>query len=222
RGPGWPCCPRPARTASSSTSRPTISTCPPSSSSRPPSRPTRGRCSSSATTAPCSSRCGSPASSSFRGPARRSRYREDSAGWGRGPHLGEEAGCRGPAGEETLSWRQEEFVRSLTDASAHTVAAYTRDLADFVEWAERAGRRGPEGVDRLLLRRYLAYLGTRRYARRTVARKLAGLRRYFGWLRHAGILDADPSRGVGAPRGEARLPHVLRQAELDTLFDPPP
>jgi len=33
------------------------------------------------------------------------------------------------------------------------------------------GSLGPEKVDRLMLRRYLAYLATRRYSRRTIARK---------------------------------------------------
>ena len=37
----------------------------------------------------------------------------------------------------------------------------------------------PAGVDRLVLRRYVAFLTTRRYAKRTIARKVAALRRYF-------------------------------------------
>ena len=112
-------------------------------------------------------------------------------------------------------------MRSLSAVSANTVLAYADDVSQFVTWAERAGLTGPSEVDRLVLRRYLAYLATRRFARRSIARKAAALRRYFGWLRRTGVIDADPSTRLSAPRGDARLPHVLRPAELDTLLTAP-
>ena len=121
-----------------------------------------------------------------------------------------------------VPWRCDEFVTSLTSVSANTVAAYRSDLASFIEWAERAGVDGPTDVDRRMLRRYLAYLGTRRYARRTVARKASALRRYFGWLLRRGEITDDPTAGLSAPRGEGRLPRVLRADELRTLLDDPP
>lgn len=121
-----------------------------------------------------------------------------------------------------MEWREETFARSLTDVSGATVAAYSADLAAFVEWAGRAGHTSPATVDRMVLRRYLAYLGTRRYARRSIARKAAALRRYFGWLRRTGAIAADPSSSLSAPRGEGRLPHVVRAAELTVLLDDPP
>jgi site-specific recombinase XerD len=73
-----------------------------------------------------------------------------------------------------------------------------------------------------MLRRYLAYLATRRYARRTVARKVSALRRYFGWLRHSGAIASDPSIRITAPAGESRLPRVLGRADVHVLLDDPP
>ena len=119
-----------------------------------------------------------------------------------------------------MGWDQEGFLRSLTAASVNTVAAYRRDVAAFVDWAERGGAAGPEVVDRLLLRRYLSYLTTRRYSRRTISRRASALRRYFGWLHRARVLPADPSRGLSAPQGEGRLPTVLQRGHLDTLLAP--
>jgi site-specific recombinase XerD len=120
-----------------------------------------------------------------------------------------------------VSWEQDAFVRSLSSVSDNTVLAYADDVRQFVTWAERAGLSGPLDVDRLILRRYLAFLATRRFARRSIARKAAALRRYFGWLRRTGAIPTDPSARLTAPRGDARLPHVLREAELDTLLTPP-
>ena len=76
----------------------------------------------------------------------------------------------------------------------------------------------PEDVDRRVLRRYLVRLDADRFARRTIARKASVLRRYFDWLRRAGRIERDPTRGLSAPRGEARLPRILSSDELDVLL----
>jgi len=121
-----------------------------------------------------------------------------------------------------VAWSLEEFIASLTSVAPATVAAYRRDVTAFTQWAERAGLVDPAGVDRLLLRRYLAHLTTRRYARRSIARKAAALRRYFAWLRRTNRIATDPARSLSAPRGDGRLPRVLRDDELRTLLDEPP
>ncbi|MEO7571440.1 MAG: tyrosine-type recombinase/integrase [Acidimicrobiales bacterium] len=121
-----------------------------------------------------------------------------------------------------MAWHERAFLASLTSVGTRTVEAYAGDLASFVAWAERGGAVGPETVDRTLLRRYVAHLATRRYAKRSIARKVSALRRYFAWAARTGEIDADPSSGLSAPRGDGRLPRVLRQDELTTLLDDPP
>ena len=115
----------------------------------------------------------------------------------------------------------EEFTRSLTAAAPSTVDAYRRDLAAFFTWAERLGTSSPGEVQRTTVRRYLAYLATRGFARRTIARRASTLRRYFGWARRVGAVANDPTAGLSAPRGEARLPRVLHPDELRSLLDEP-
>ncbi len=117
-----------------------------------------------------------------------------------------------------MSFELEGFVRSLASDAPATRQAYRGDVEAFVAWADRAGVSDPGTVDRLMLRRYLAYLTTRRYSRRTIARKAAALRRYFGWLRRHELIATDPSRRLSAPAGEARLPRVLSASELELLL----
>ncbi|HMK12291.1 MAG TPA: tyrosine-type recombinase/integrase [Acidimicrobiales bacterium] len=121
-----------------------------------------------------------------------------------------------------MSWEIEAFECSLTSVAPSTREAYARDLVSFVEWAERAALTDPQRVERTTLRRYLAYLTTRRYAPRTVARRASALRRYFGWLVRTGRIPTDPAAGLHAPKGESRLPRVLRGDELTVLLDEPP
>lgn len=117
-----------------------------------------------------------------------------------------------------MSWEFESFLRSLGSASQATLRAYRSDVEAFAEWAERSGVDGPQAVDRLLLRRYLAYLSTRNYARRSVARKAAALRRYFVFAERRHLIDVDPARHLSAPSGEGRLPRVLKSGELAALL----
>jgi site-specific recombinase XerD len=121
-----------------------------------------------------------------------------------------------------MAWHEGDFLASLTSVAPRTVEAYGTDLAGFVAWAERGGVTAPDDVDRTLLRRYVAHLSTRRYARRSIARKVSALRRYFAWAERTGRIPANPSSGLSAPRGDGRLPRVLRHDELVTLLDDPP
>lgn len=119
---------------------------------------------------------------------------------------------------DQVSWEVDAFVGTIPLA-ASTLDVYGRDVRDFADWAERSGVTGPAGVDRRLVRSYLAQLTTRGYAPRTIARKAASLRRYFGWLSRSGTLAADPTAGISTPNGTARLPRVLKADELHQLLD---
>ncbi len=91
-------------------------------------------------------------------------------------------------------------------------------MALFASWAGRGGIGEPREVGRMLLRRYLAYLETRGFSRRTVARKAAALRRYFSWMASSGRLEEDVSATLAAVVGSSPLPRVLSRAELAKLL----
>jgi len=118
-------------------------------------------------------------------------------------------------------WRIDEFADALTSLSDNTVAAYTSDLRAFESWCARSDLIDPAQVKRTTVRRYLAHLTTRQFARRTIARKTAALRRYYRWLVAGGHADVDPTSGVSAPAGAGRLPRVLDQRELEGLLEGP-
>lgn len=119
-----------------------------------------------------------------------------------------------------MGWHVESFARSLTSSSPHTVEAYRGDIDAFAEWAARSGVDDPSQVDRLLLRRYVAHLSTRKYAKRTIARKISSLRRFFAWCAKTGHRVGNPAVGLRAPSGEGRLPRVLTHTDLTALLDP--
>jgi len=118
-----------------------------------------------------------------------------------------------------MGWGVEAFVASLGAQSPHTRRAYEHDVDEFVAWAERGGCPDPADVDRKVLRRYLAYLGTRGFARTSIARKASAVRSYLRYLRRHGVIDVDPGRALRSPKGESRLPRVLSAPEAGALLE---
>ena len=126
----------------------------------------------------------------------------------------------GATTSEATQWRTDAFAESLVGRSPHTRSAYERDVAEFVTWAERGGcPGGPAALDHRTLRRFLAYLDTRGFARSTIARKAAALRAYLRFLRRQGVLDRDLGALLRAPKGASRLPRVIRTEEANDLLD---
>lgn len=119
-------------------------------------------------------------------------------------------------------WQLGDFQRSQTSLSARTLSAYEADLRLFADWVARSSVDSPAGVTRTLVRRYVAALSTREYARRSIARKVAALRRYFAWAIEEDLAAVDPTIGVHVSAGQGRLPRVLDRRELDHLLDAPP
>ncbi|MGH7359021.1 MAG: tyrosine-type recombinase/integrase [Candidatus Rokuibacteriota bacterium] len=111
------------------------------------------------------------------------------------------------------------FVASRAGTNEHTRRAYEADADQFVDWAGRGGCPDPDALDRKVLRRYLAFLSTRGYARTTIARKAAGLRAFLRYQQRRGLLENDPGRSLRSPKGRARLPRVPRAEETEDLLD---
>jgi integrase/recombinase XerC len=142
-----------------------------------------------------------------------------------GDHLEEPAAGGDPDGLAPASRHAlEAFVAHLRDErglSAHTVAAYRRDMTQFLQFAGRAGVADPAQVEPLLLRRFLALQRTRELAPASIARKAAALRTGFRFLTRRGLVADDPAAGLGVPRGPKRLPVVLKPRQVDRLLAGP-
>ena len=117
----------------------------------------------------------------------------------------------------------DDFVRHLSlerRLSSHTVAAYRGDLLDLATFLGRSGT-DLRGASHSVLRRWLAQLGTRGYARSSIARKAASVRSMYRFLTRRGEVAADPATLLSAPKLPAALPAVLKQGEAAALVEAP-
>ena len=134
---------------------------------------------------------------------------------------------------QTVSGVADAFLRSVRaerDLSSHTIAGYRSDLTRFAEWARAQPGRVEvvEQIDRRLLRTYLAYLAQaesapgRRYARRSIARKLSALRSMLEWAEQRGLIAGNRAVGLTPPKLNRPLPKVMRAADVTRLMELPP
>jgi integrase/recombinase XerC len=72
-------------------------------------------------------------------------------------------------------------LRVRKAASVQTLRCYQADLEQFLTWLIRSVPSGGQlrSVTRLTVREFLAYLQSRNYARRTMARKLSCLKSFL-------------------------------------------
>lgn len=103
--------------------------------------------------------------------------------------------------------------------SPHSIAAYGRDLRQFAAFCDRAGIPGFADVDRRLVRRFLAYLDTLGYARRSVARKASAVRAFFADLARRGDVLTNPADLLARPRRPRTLPHALPQRTVRDVIE---
>lgn len=108
-----------------------------------------------------------------------------------------------------------EHVRLERGLSSHTVAAYYRDLGAFVKWLGGPEAELPRHGE---ITRYLAVLKDRRQKPATLARVLASLRGWFGWMTRTGILESDPSEIIANPQQGRKLPTVLTIDEVERML----
>jgi integrase/recombinase XerC len=118
----------------------------------------------------------------------------------------------------------EEFLRHLggeRNLSPNTVAAYRRDLSQFIEFCARL-RIDPMRADAKTLRRFLAQRMTLGDARSSIARKASCLRTFFRFAVRRKLRADNPAALVSAPKRGRTLPQIIKGSQIDTLLDLPP
>jgi integrase/recombinase XerC len=101
------------------------------------------------------------------------------------------------------------YVRDQRGLSENTAAAYERDLAQFFDYCSRAGIDSVGEVDRRAARRFLAYLDTRGYSRRSMARKASSVRVFYTYAVKRERVAVNPFDGISRTKLSRPLPHAL-------------
>lgn len=102
-------------------------------------------------------------------------------------------------------------------ASANTLDAYRRDLADFAGFMVRRG--GVEAADHAAIEAYAADLSARGLGPTTVLRRRSALRQFFRFCQGEGWRADDPTSRWDAPQKGRSLPKVVGVEEVNALLE---
>ena len=133
-----------------------------------------------------------------------------------------EGGSGPPPLPSALAEALADFGRHLAlelSRSAHTVRAYTGDVASLLDHAARRGVTQPAALDLAVLRSWLARSRSGGAARTTLARRGSSARVFTAWAHRRGLLATDPGLLLATPKGHRPLPDVLRADEAARLVD---
>ena len=102
-------------------------------------------------------------------------------------------------------------------AEKNTLAAYGRDLADFISYLGGVGRSVASAATGDL-RAYLSDLAKRDLRPATVARRLSAVRQLYRFLYAEGRRKDDPAAVLEGPKRVRGLPKTLTLGEVDRLL----
>ena len=127
------------------------------------------------------------------------------------------------AGKTSYPVRFLTYLEVEKNCSSHTIENYNKDLQSFAAFmSERSGKQFLwEQVGPLDVRAYLAELNNKQYARRTIARKISGLRSFYKFLVRENIIEYSPLAKIHSPKLEKKLPTFLDEVEVTELLEMP-
>lgn len=114
-----------------------------------------------------------------------------------------------------------EYLRSVRNASPHTITNYGKDLEQFVTYLTPPGTGTPnlKKINHRVIREYVGHLHAAGLEKSSIARKLAALRSYFKYCVREGMLKENPARLVPTPKLPKRIPSVLSAEEMSGFLD---
>jgi len=104
--------------------------------------------------------------------------------------------------------------------SENTLSAYKNDLSGFALWLETK-QVTLKNVSTSIIQDFLAYNYQSQQMRRSVARLLSTLRRFYLYLCRENIVSEDPTHLLESPKGERSLPVSLNEQQIDDLLAAP-
>jgi site-specific recombinase XerD len=113
------------------------------------------------------------------------------------------------------------YLRSVRNASPHTIRSYDNDLAQFLTFLTPPGTAmpSPQEVTHLMIREFVAHLHDLKLEKSSIARKLAAIRSFFKFAVREGMVMRNPARMVATPKLPKRIPAVLSAEDLNAFLD---
>lgn len=113
------------------------------------------------------------------------------------------------------------YLKEVRRSSANTVASYVRDVLQFLAYLCEV-----EGVDVTSCRqehveRHVAHMTGKGKSSASIARSVASLKSFYGYLMETGVMCDNPARHIVPVHTERKFPQILTGKEVELFLEQP-
>lgn len=115
----------------------------------------------------------------------------------------------------------EKFIVFLNEQekSKFTIIAYNKDLQQFVGFLASIEKNDIRDVKKEDIEAFIRSLIDKDYTKKSASRKLNSIRTFFRYLKHEGVITANPAFDISHPKYTQSAPRILTKMEYRALRD---
>lgn len=110
------------------------------------------------------------------------------------------------------------YIRLEKRLSQNSVDAYRRDFDEFMHYILRWYGVAPEGVEGVMIERYMGWLYDKGRSGSSQARRLSGIKSLYNYLLFSDRIEQLPTEFVKSPKPSRMLPDTLTLQEIDAML----
>lgn len=113
------------------------------------------------------------------------------------------------------------YLELERSASGNTIASYVRDVTQFSKYLMETSGIEPPQADTEHIDRYMSYMEGKGKSPASIARCIAALKSYYGYLQNRGIVGRNPAKDAIPVKPDRKLPQILTGQEVEKFLEQP-
>lgn len=113
------------------------------------------------------------------------------------------------------------YLELERNASANTIVSYVRDVTQFARYLLEVEEVALPQVATEHIERYMGYMSGKGKSASSIARSVASLKSYYGYLQNRGVVRYNPAKDAIPVRTERKLPQILTGKEVERFLEQP-
>ncbi len=119
---------------------------------------------------------------------------------------------------EDAQQKYKEYLEADGKANA-TIVAYVKDVEQLIEYAADQEKNEVDEVNYEDISQFKELLKNRRYANKSISRKINSIKSFFRYLENENLVNSNPAQEVSHPKIEQKQPRYLKKMEYRALRD---
>lgn len=112
-----------------------------------------------------------------------------------------------------------DYLKNEKNYSEFTITSYMNDINEYNNFIIMENYKSLVDLTPNISRQYLTYLNSKKFSKRSVARKMSSLRSFYRYLERNNKVDVNYFQNITSPKIDKTLPKFLYLEEIEELFN---